>query len=144
MFKKFTLLIFLSTLSVYAINIGDSIPKNIQKTLKLKPNKVYVIDFFASWCHSCEKELPLVSKLYKKHHLNIMGINEDRREKQGRAFVKRLSLSFPIYYDKSQKMINTFSPKGFPTLYFIKNGKIIDVIVGARNHIDKIILRKVK
>ena len=144
MFKKITLLVFLSSLSLYALNIGDTVPQNIQQSLKLKPNKVYVIDFFASWCHSCEKELPLMSKLYTNNNINVIGINEDEKEYKGRKFVKNLSLSFPIFYDKNPKMINTFSPKGFPTLYFIKNGKVLDIVVGAKNHIDKVVIKKVR
>ena len=144
MFKNIIVIFSLFTLSSYALDIGDSVPFKIQKSLKLKPHKVYVIDFFASWCHSCEKELPLVSKLYQKKHLNIIGINEDKKIAKGKAFVKRLKLSFPIHYDFTQTLIKTFSPQGFPTLYFVKDGKILDIVIGAKNHIDRVIINKVK
>jgi len=144
MFKSVVILVCFFTLSSSALDIGDSVPQHIQKSLKLKPHKVYVIDFFASWCHSCEKELPLVSKLYQNKHLNIIGINEDKKMAEGKEFVKRLNLTFPVHYDTTQTLIRTFSPQGFPTLYFIKDGEILDIVVGAKNHIDNVIVKKVK
>ncbi|CAA6827853.1 MAG: Thioredoxin family protein [uncultured Sulfurovum sp.] len=144
MFKKLLLTLFLSSFSLIALEIGDKVPQEIQNTLKLKENQLYVIDFFASWCKSCKKELPLISKVYDENITSIIAINVDKKEEKGKAFVKELELPFPIVYDQDKKLIEAFDPIGFPTLYYVKNGVILKSIVGAVDSLDVVIKKDIE
>ena len=144
MLKKIFLSFTLSTLSLFALNVGDKIPQEIQNQLKLKNNQLYVIDFFASWCKSCKKELPLISKIYDENISKVIGINVDKKEEDGKAFVKALQLPFPIVYDSDKKLIETFDPIGFPTLYYVKDGVILKSIVGAVDELDMVIKKDIE
>ena len=137
MFRKIFYLLLFSSTFLLALETGDSIPQKTQQKLNLEVDKLYVVDFFASWCKSCKKELPLIEAVHKKNIANIIGINVDKKEEKGKAFVEKLALSFPIVYDNNQELINIFEPLGFPTLYYIKDGKILKTIVGAVAEIDK-------
>jgi len=137
MIKKTLTTLLLSTLFVSALEVGESIPQEIQEQLNLEQNKTYVIDFFASWCKSCKKELPLINNLYNNQQINLIGINVDKDKSDAQKFVSELSLSFPVVYDSNKKLVESFSPVGFPAIYYVKNGKIVHTIFGAVSEIDK-------
>jgi thiol-disulfide isomerase/thioredoxin len=127
-----------------ALETGDAIPKNIQEKLKLESNQVYVVDFFASWCKSCKKELPLISNVYNEKIAQVIGINVDKHQEDGEKMVADLKLPFPVVYDTDKSLVKAFDPMGFPAVYYIKNGQILNVIFGAVEEIDKKIAEDIK
>jgi thiol-disulfide isomerase/thioredoxin len=127
-----------------ALETGDAVPKNIQEKLKLESDKIYVVDFFASWCKSCKKELPLISNIYTNKIAKVIGINVDKNQEDGENFVKELKLPFPIVYDSDKSVVEAFNPMGFPAVYYVKNGQILNVIFGAVEEIDKKITEDIK
>jgi len=143
MIKKIIISIVLLSNMLFAINVGDKISDNLQKELNIKDNKIYVIDFFASWCVSCKIELPLISEVNNnidKSKYKIIGINVDEDESLGKSFVEDLNLKFDIIYDPNNKIISSFAPIGIPAIYFIKDLQIKKVIFGAVHGIDKKII----
>jgi len=144
MFKKITYSLLFSSIALFALESGDSIPKKIQEKLNLETDKVYLIDFFASWCKSCKKELPLVANIYNDKVVQVVGVNVDKIQEDGEKFVKDLSLPFPVVYDMDKSLVKTFNPLGFPAIYYVKNGKVIHVIFGAVEDIDKKIAEDIK
>ena len=147
MLAKLLLVSFISIVNVYAYKVGDTIEKDVITKLVLKDSKVYIIDFFASWCASCKIELPLISKLNNsidKSKYKIIGIDVDEDIEDGKNFVKSLNLNFDIIYDNKNKLIEKFEPIGVPAIYYVKNNKVIKVIYGAVHNIDKKILDDLK
>ena len=144
MFKKILILLVFSSLSLMALSIKDTIPTHLQSKLQLQEDKVYVLSFFASWCKSCKKELPLVSKVYEDKTVEVIGINVDKKKEEGKKFVKELELPFPIIYDEDKALVQAFDPLGFPAIYYVKNNKIIHIIFGAVDNIDDQIRLDVK
>ena len=143
MLKKILLLLCVAMLTnVYAYKIGDSISPAIAKKLNIKNSKVTVVDFFASWCVSCKHELPLINKVnarMNKKKFEIIGVCTDKVIAKGKAFQKALGLKFRVYNDNKQTIIKAFNPIGMPALYIIKNGKVIDTLMGAVADIDKVL-----
>ena len=144
MIKKFLLLLLIYSSTLSALERGDTLPQSVQERLHLKANQVYVIDFFASWCKSCKKELPLISKVHLSKVTQVIGINVDAKRTDGEAFVQALKLPFPIVYDTDKQLVKLFDPFGFPALYYVKNGKILRVIMGAVDAIDTQITQDMK
>ncbi|RLA74596.1 MAG: TlpA family protein disulfide reductase [Epsilonproteobacteria bacterium] len=142
---KKILLVSLLSLSLFGLTIGDKLDGKTIKTLKLKSNIIYVVDIFASWCHSCKKELPLVSKLnntINKTKYEIIGIDIDEDKKIGINFQQQVAVNFRVINDDKNVIVKTFAPVGIPALYIIKNGLIIDEIIGAVDKIDTVINKK--
>ena len=136
-----------STISLMALDVGDKVPQNIQEQLNLDNNQTYIIDFFASWCKSCKKELPLIAKVHNDKLVEVIGVNVDKKKEDGEAFVKKLDVPFRVIYDTDKVFIEAFDPLGFPALYYVKNGKVVNVIFGAVDSIDEQIakdLEKIK
>ena len=144
MFKKIIYTLLFSSVALFALESGENISKEVQEQLKLEENKVYVIDFFASWCKSCKKELPLVLNLYNDKVVEVIGVNVDKKKEDGEKFVKDLNLSFHVVYDTDKKLVETFDPLGFPAIYYVKDGKVLHVIFGAVKNIDEVIKEDIK
>jgi len=144
MLKTILYSLLFSSVTIMALETGESVPQNIQEKLKLESDKVYVVDFFASWCKSCKKELPLISNIYNDKVAEVIGINVNKKQADGEKLVKKLELPFPIVYDTDKSLVKAFDPLGFPAVYYIKNGQIINVIFGAVEEIDKKIREDIK
>ena len=144
---KIMLLSFLLLTSLFGLQKGDVVSQNMASHIGLTGDKVYIVDFFASWCGSCKKEIPLISKAndkIDKNSVQIIGIDVDKNVNSGLSFQKKLKsqnkLNFKVVNDPQNLIIGTFNPVGMPTLYYIKNRKIVEIITGAVDNIDKKIL----
>ena len=150
MIKK-VLLFISSTLVLSAYQIGDSVESKVEEKLNLTTEKVYVIDFFASWCHSCRKEMPYLSKLNNmidKNQIVLLGIDTDSDISKGKKFQKELredkKLNFDVINDPESEIIKEFNPIGMPALFIVKDKKVVGSIIGAHDDIDKLVLAKLK
>ncbi len=148
MLKKITMLLsFIALSNLQAYKIGDTVEPKITEMLKLDNSKVTVVDFFASWCVSCAKELPLVNKLHDDSDpkkVEILGVSTDEDISKGKAFQTKLGLKFRIYDDVKQEVIAAFDPIGMPACYIVKDGKVVDAILGAVDDIDKKLAKKIE
>lgn len=145
-----TLILLLSSL-LFSYQKGDAISQDIQDKLNIKESKIYIIDFFASWCASCKKEMPYLSKIndtIDKEKIEIIGIDVDEDIKRGQRFQQELrerkALNFQVIDDPENEIIKAFNPIAMPALFFIKNDKVVGSILGAEDDIDEIILNELK
>ena len=148
---KTVLFVFFLLTQLSAYQKGDIITEAMASHLGLEDNKVYVIDFFASWCGSCQKELPRICTLESRiNHakVEIIGIDVDQKVSEAMAFQQALKsehhLNFKIINDPQNLIISEFAPLGMPTLYYVKNRKVLKVITGAVDGIDRQILDDLK
>ena len=145
--SKIILILLLLTSLNASYKVGDKLSNNTVQMLHLTQDKVYILDFFASWCISCKIELPLISKLSNNldnTKYKIIGINVDEDINDGENFVKELSLNFDVVYDNKNELISKFEPIGVPSIYYIKNNTVQKVIFGAVHNIDKTIKNDLK
>lgn len=82
--------------------------------------KVVLVDFWAAWCEPCKEALPHYNDLYRKYKpqgLVVLGINEDDDHAERDAFLKTVTLDFPLFYDKNKMLLGDFKVQALPTLY---------------------------
>jgi cytochrome c biogenesis protein CcmG/thiol:disulfide interchange protein DsbE len=136
------LLLFALTGTAQALQRGDSLPDELVAKLALDPDKISLVDFFASWCVSCRIELPDVDHLSKElsgDNVEFVGIQVDEDSEVGAKFLKEISLSFRVIDDQKQQVISTFEPIGMPALYYIQHNKVLGVRLGAIANIGAVI-----
>jgi cytochrome c biogenesis protein CcmG, thiol:disulfide interchange protein DsbE len=134
-------------LSSSALDVEEQLTPELIKKLDIDPNKITLIDFFASWCVSCRIELPKISELVPKldsTQFEVIGINVDEESLEGQQYIDSFSntggLNFRVVMDPEQQMIEIFEPLGMPALYYIQNGKIKIMHLGAMPNIDRVIV----
>ena len=96
-------------------------------TLKDLKGKIVLLNFWATWCPPCRKEMPDLEALYKQFEpqgLVILGISDDDPAKV-REFVQKQGTSYPVLLDPDSKVNELLHIKGIPkTFVYDRGGKI--------------------
>jgi thiol-disulfide isomerase/thioredoxin len=111
-------------------------------SLKELRGKVVVLDFWATWCGPCKKELPNLKKLVEKHGkdgLEVIGISLDEDEKELKEFVKENGIGWPQVVGKlASEFADRWGIEFIPMMFVIdRQGKLRSV--DARNKLDTLI-----
>lgn len=135
----------------FAYKTGDAVDPALLQRLRIDPNKVTVVDFFAEWCTSCRKELPQISALADrsdKARVDFLGVDTDDTLAVAEAFQKDLrgkgALTFRTTNDVDQSVVRQFKPKGYPALYILKDGKVLRMHLGAMPDIEGVLAKDLK
>jgi len=92
--------------------------------------KVVILDFWATWCPPCKKEIPDFIELQKKYGekgLVIVGVSLDEQGPSVvKPFITQLGISYPIVMG-DEKIVQDFGGvEGIPTTFIIdREGKIV-------------------
>ena len=107
-------------------------------TLSDYRGKVVMINFWATWCPPCRREMPSLERLYgklKDQGFTVIAINQFEDPDLVFEFTGRLSLAptFPILFDRDSSVAEQFGVKGLPTTYLLdKDGRIRYRAIGGR------------
>lgn len=102
------------------------------KTSDLK-GKVVMLQFTASWCSVCRKEMPHIEKdIWQKHKNNkefaLFGVDMDEPLDKVKKFAKDMEITYPLALDPGAEIFYTFAATsaGITRNVIIdKNGKIV-------------------
>ncbi|MBS1624587.1 MAG: TlpA family protein disulfide reductase [Bacteroidetes bacterium] len=97
-----------------------------------KTGKVTVLDFWATWCIPCKKELNNISEVYedwqKKYNVNIVAVSIDdsRSAPKVKPYVDGQRWTYDVLLDVNQDLKRQLNIQTVPfTLVLDQNGKII-------------------
>lgn len=124
----------------YIVKVGDMAP-DIEirytdgKTQKLSDfrGKIVMLQFTASWCGVCRKEMPFIEKdIWQKHkndtHFALIGIDLKESKEKTLEFAKALKITYPLTLDPEGKSFYSFAEKNAGVTRNIiidKTGKIV-------------------
>ena len=166
--KKFLILIFCFSIfssiaqtneDVPLNNIAiNEIPKSISPiifedflgnkiSLEEYRGKLVIINFWATWCAPCKKEMPSLDRLYQSSdfkNLEIFAVNmeEPNKEKTKKFFQNLKIQKLEIFFDYDLDFVKEFKLRGVPTTVLInKQGKEFARIIGEVNFEDRKFLK---
>ena len=105
--------------------------------------KLVVINFWATWCAPCKKEMPSLDRLYQSDdfkNLQVFPVNMERPNKlKTKKFFKDLKIKkLEIYFDSELNFLKEFKIRGVPiTVLINKKGEEFARIIGEVDFEDK-------
>lgn len=104
--------------------------------LKDLRGKVVVLNFWATWCAPCRREMPDLDEIYresKDRGLVVLAITDDDPDSV-REFATKNRYSFPMIVDSARALFEQYRVPGYPSSVIIdREGGIAVVFLGARS-----------
>jgi|SRR6267142_2473134 len=104
-------------------------------TLQALHGKVVLVNFWATWCQPCRKEMPDLDALYqrfKDQGFVILGISDEDAGKVKQLLAER-SVAYPILLDPGRKVNELFRIDGIPKSFlYDRNGKMVTSAIDMR------------
>ena len=111
--------------------------------LKDYHGKLVIINFWATWCAPCKKEMPSLDNLSKDsnfENLKVFPVNVGKDNTlKAKNFFNDLNIqNLEIFFDPNLNLVNEFKLRGVPTTILInKKGEKFARIIGEVNFQDK-------
>jgi len=109
--------------------------------------KLVIINFWATWCTPCEKEMPSLDNLYQDSNfknLKVFAVNMEKPNMvKTKKFFTNLNIKkLEIFFDKNLNFVKEFKLRGVPiTVLINKKGEEFARIIGEVNFLDKKFLK---
>ena len=111
-----------------------------------KKGNIMIINFWATWCAPCKREMPSLEKLTNKYpEIKVYAINTEKPNKlKIRDFFRTIDVaSLETYYDPDFRLVKQFKMRGLPTSILIdKEGNVIDKSSGYEEGMENKYLSK--
>ncbi len=105
-------------------------------TLKDLKGKVVLVNFWATWCPPCQKEMPDLEALYNQYKgqgFVILAFSEDDETQKVAPFIAERKITYPILLDPGQKIGNQFEVNGIPKSFiYNRDGKLVTQSIDMR------------
>lgn len=129
------------SVSYLPLSVGDAAPDftavltdGTEFTLSEQQGKVVLLNFWATWCGPCVREMPAFEKLYGEYgeDVAILAVNCMESEDIVKAFQDENGYTFPIACDPEGDVSLKYPSQGIPyTLVIDEEGIIQNIYVGA-------------
>jgi len=100
--------------------------------------KVVLVNFWATWCPPCRREMPSMERLsqrLKDQPFVILGINQQEDPERVFVFTAQVdpSPNFPILFDPNSKIANAWGVLGLPASFILdQQGRVVYRAMGGR------------
>ncbi|MCD7033652.1 TlpA family protein disulfide reductase [Metabacillus sp. GX 13764] len=117
-----------------------SLDKQSARLADYKGQKV-LINFWASWCGPCQKEMPLLKEYQQDHpEIKVLTINVTANEpsiENVRNFLKKRDLKFPVGLDYNAEVSGDYQVFSYPVSFFLdEQGTIKHIVRGELSKED--------
>lgn len=101
-----------------------TLPSRSGENIRLEElaGQVVLVNFWASWCGPCRKELPKLEEIHQKYKdlgVTILGINIDENRELSQKLLKDVEVNFPILYDHDNKVSKPYNIEAMPSTFII-------------------------
>ncbi|MBV8116727.1 MAG: redoxin family protein [Candidatus Eremiobacteraeota bacterium] len=101
-----------------------------------KTEKPVFLEVFATWCPHCQRETVIIDKLYRTYRsrVDFVGVSGSDTAMDNTSpasqldvlnWVQRFNVRYPVAYDASLNVANSYLQGGFPTIAIIDKSKMV-------------------
>lgn len=133
-FLMISLVSFSNNVKAPDFNLKDQY--GVVHSLENYKGKVIFLNFWATWCPPCKKEMPDIENIYKEYGKNkkdvvILGVNSEK-ENEVKKFLKDKGYTFPTVIDENSEVMRKYFIQAFPTSFVIdKEGNVYGYVMGG-------------
>ena len=113
-----------------------------------KKGNIMILNFWATWCAPCKREMPSLEKLTNQFpQVKVYAINMEKPNKlKVRDFFRSIDVvSLDTYYDPDFKLVKQFKMRGLPTSILIdKNGDEFGRVIGEVDFVSEDFINLIK
>lgn len=106
----------------------------ISRTLADYRGKVVLLNFWASWCPPCQREMPSMERLRVQmagRPLEIVALDSAETAAEVNAFLSKMKLSFPVLLDPDGRNTRRWKVFALPTSFLLDaDGRVRFVLTG--------------
>jgi peroxiredoxin len=114
-------------------------------TLDSLHGRIVLLNFWATWCPPCRKEMPDMEKLYRKFEsrgLVVLAVSDEKRETV-EGFLAKTPYRFPVLLDADRKVSRAFGIEGIPKSFiFDREGRLAALAIDMRTESQFLALLK--
>ena len=96
-------------------------------SLESLKGRVVLLNFWATWCPPCRREMPDMEKLYREYEskgLTVLAVSDEDRETVEK-FLQKNPYTFPVLLDPGRKVNSAFMVEGIPKSFlFDREGRL--------------------
>lgn len=119
------------------------------KKIKLSDfsGKVVMVNFWATWCPPCRKEIPSMQRAWnilKQKDVMMLAVHVGGTEDKVWTFLTDFGVEFPVLMDKSSKVSRAWPMVGLPVTFIIDpTGRIALRAIGGREWDDAKLIEQI-
>jgi len=104
--------------------------------------KVVLLNFWATWCGPCRKEMPAIEALYQRYKdqgLEVLAISLDKLSTAVvEAFVKEMGVTYRVALDPTWATARTYAVRAVPATFLIdRAGNVVLRELGERDWMEE-------
>lgn len=110
-----------------------------------RPGCYVLLDFWATWCPDCRREIPTVKDIYQKYRtkVKLIGVSMDTDKEKLKEFAKSQEMKWSMYSEfkkwKETHISQDYHIQWLPTMYLIDpEGKVAYCTITAQNMVKKL------
>jgi peroxiredoxin len=114
-----------------APNVQGSTPTGTPLALYDTKGKLFLLNFWATWCAPCIEEMPALQSLhtkFKDRGFQVIGIAVDDTEENVRETIQKFGITYPIIIDNKAQSKRQYQVKGFPESFVLDGEHRVMVI----------------
>jgi thiol-disulfide isomerase/thioredoxin len=88
-----------------------------------------VLNFFASWCEPCTREMPALEAVAERYRgrVQFVGVTFNDSRDNARRALERAGVTYPAAFDARSTLVDDYGVRGLPTTFFIgPDGNLIE------------------
>lgn len=110
--------------------------------------KPVIVNFWASWCPSCRKEMPSMNRAWNKikdEGIAMIAVNVAEDRESVESFLQAVPVDFPVLLDTDSQTAESWPVRGLPMTFVLDpQGKLVFRAIGSREWDDDALLDKVR
>ena len=116
-------------------------PSSQTLALKQARGAVTIINFWATWCEPCQREMRELQALYEIYpaDLRILAVNVGENAQAIRDWVAQLGLTFDILLDARGEVSNLYQVRGLPTTFVLDKDHVIRRVRYGPVHLESLL-----